>query len=92
MLQALEANMPEGVAWTKPGGGFFIWLTLPYPLKAADVKKASEKENILLLSGNPFFAEEPSSQHLRLAFSYVPLEKIQEGIAKLASILKSMLS
>jgi 2-aminoadipate transaminase len=92
MLQSLEANMPEGVEWTQPGGGFFIWLTLPAPLKAADVKKASEQEKILLLAGDPFFAKQPSGQHLRLAFSFVPPEKIQEGIEKLASILQSLLS
>lgn len=91
MLESLKLYMPEGVHWTEPGGGFFIWVTLPQPLRAIDVVKWVKKERILILGGDPFFAEPPLEQHLRLAFSYVPPHKIQEGIKKLADILKSQL-
>ena len=83
--------MPESVQWTQPQGRFFVWLTLPQPLRAAEVVKWAKLENIWILGGNPFFAESVTGQHLRLAFSYVPSEKIQEGIEKLARILKSHL-
>ena len=91
LLAALERSMPTGVSWTKPAGGFFVWITLPQGLKSEDVKKAAKDEKIYFLAGNPFFTEQPSAQHLRLSFSYVPLEKIREGIKKLADILKSMM-
>jgi DNA-binding transcriptional MocR family regulator len=54
------------------------------------VKKAAKDEKIFFLAGDPFFAEQSSAQHLRLSFSYVPPEKIREGIKKLAGILISL--
>ncbi len=87
LLSALENTMPAGVSWTKPAGGFFVWITLPQGLKSEDVKKAAKDEKIYFLAGDPFFAEQPSAQHLRLSFSYVPPDKIREGIKKLAGIL-----
>ncbi len=91
LMAALESAMPTGVSWTKPAGGFFIWITLPHGLKSDDVKKAAKDENIYFLAGDPFFTGQPSAQHLRLSFSYVSLDKIQEGIKKLAGILKPMI-
>ncbi len=90
LLAALESTMPAGVSWTKPAGGFFVWITLPQGLQSEDVKRAAKDENIFFLSGDPFFAEQPSAQHLRLSFSYVPPDKIREGIQKLADILISL--
>ena len=92
MLDALDAFMPGGVSWTRPGGGFFIWMTLPPPLQAKEIKKAAEDEKILLLAGDPFFAEPSSCQYLRLSFSYVPEREIKKGIKKLAAILRSRLA
>jgi len=90
MLAALESSMPTGVSWTQPAGGFFVWITLPQGLKSEDVKKAAKDEKIFFLAGDPFFADLPSSQHLRLSFSYVPPDKIREGIRKLGNILISL--
>ncbi len=90
LLAALERTMPTGVSWTKPAGGFFVWITLPQGLQSGDVKRAAKEKNIYFLDGNPFFAEQPSAQHLRLSFSYVSPDKIQEGIKKLADILISL--
>jgi 2-aminoadipate transaminase len=88
MLAALESHMPEDVSWTRPGGGFFIWLTLPEPLRAAEVAAQAREAKLLIPVGDPFFAETPTGQHLRLAFSYVTPEKIEEGIATLGQVLR----
>ena len=87
MLDALAAHMPAGVTWTRPGGGFFIWLTLPEPLRAADAADRARKAKLLIPVGDPFFAKAPTGQHLRLAFSYVTPEKIWEGIEILGKIV-----
>ena len=87
MLEALKSSMPEGVQWTEPRGGFFVWITLPEGLSAADVVQEAEKAGLWILAGDPFFAERPTGPHLRLAFSYVEKDKIREGIHKLATLL-----
>lgn len=89
MLAALESHMPAGVGWTHPRGGYFIWLTLPEPLRAVRVAAQAREAGLLIPVGDPFFAEMPSAQHLRLAFSYVTPDKIEEGIEKLGQVLKA---
>jgi 2-aminoadipate transaminase len=91
MLAALNENMPEGVRWTRPGGGFFVWLTLPEPLCTQQVVEEARKTGLMVLAGDPFFAEVPTGQHLRLAFSYVTPEKIRTGIELLGGVLRSSL-
>ena len=87
MLESLAAHMPPGVRWTRPGGGFFIWVTLPAPLRAAQVVDRAREANLWVLPGDPFFAEPPAGQHLRLAFSYVTPEQIRRGIEALGAVL-----
>jgi len=92
MLAALADSMPEGVSWTRPGGGFFIWLRLPASLRAAEVAARAREAKLLIPVGDPFFAETPTGPYLRLAFSYVTPEKIQEGIQILAQVVRSALT
>jgi 2-aminoadipate transaminase len=87
MLDALKFSMPEGIQWTEPRGGFFIWITLPDGLSSVDVVQEAKKAGLWILAGDPFFAEKPTGQHLRLAFSYVEEDKIRKGIEKLATVL-----
>jgi len=91
MLSALDAHMPAGADWTRPGGGFFVWLRLPHPLQAADIASRARKEKLLLPIGDPFFAERPTGQYLRLAFSYVTPQKIEQGVKALGQLLASSL-
>ncbi|MBN1661817.1 MAG: PLP-dependent aminotransferase family protein [Anaerolineae bacterium] len=88
MLTALRTHMPDGAEWTYPGGGFFIWLRLPEPLLAPEVAARARGEGLLIPVGNPFFAEQPTGQYLRLAFSYVTPERIRKGIEKLGEVLR----
>jgi 2-aminoadipate transaminase len=91
MLVALAADMPEGVSWTRPAGGFFVWLGLPPSLRAAEVAARARDARLLIPVGDPFFAENPTGPYLRLAFSYVTPEKIKEGIQILAQVVRSAL-
>jgi DNA-binding transcriptional MocR family regulator len=88
ILTALAEHMPAGVTWTRPGGGFFIWLSLPPPFRAAEVVARAREAKLLIPAGDPFFAEQPTGQHLRLAFSYVTPEKIGAGIETLGRVLR----
>jgi 2-aminoadipate transaminase len=91
MLQALAIHMPDGVSWTRPGGGFFIWLSLPPPIRAVEIAALARKAKLLIPAGDPFFAQAPTGQYLRLAFSYVTPFDIERGIAKLGQLLRSEL-
>jgi 2-aminoadipate transaminase len=91
MLAALSAYMPAGVGWTRPRGGFFIWLTLPEPYRAAEVAQKAREAGLLIPVGDPFFAELPTGQHLRLAFSYVTPDKIWQGAEKLGQVLRGVI-
>ena len=86
-LAALAEEMPPGIEWTRPGGGMFIWLKLPEPLRAAEVTARAREANLMILTGDPFFAEQPTGQYLRLAFSYVTPDKIRAGVAILGQVL-----
>ena len=90
MLEALETYMPPGTGWTRPGGGFFVWLRLPAPLRAAEVAERAREQGLLIPVGDPFFAEAPTGQYLRLAFSYVTPEQIWKGILLLGQVLASL--
>lgn len=91
ILAALEETMPRHVRWTRPGGGFFVWLTLPEPLQAKDVLKEAHQHSITFLTGEPFFAEGGGERNIRLPFSYIPPQEMENGIHTLAQIIGKML-
>ena len=91
MLDALEEHMPEGVSWTKPDGGLFLWLTIPECLDCNDLFKDSIKENVAFVPGSVFHAEGGGFNTMRLNFSNAKPEKINEGLARLSKVMKDHL-
>ncbi len=87
-LEALSAYMPPDVQWTRPGGGFFIWVRLPENVFVKDVKRLAEQEGVLISSGEGFFVDPEDGEHnLRLAYSCVRPEEIETAIRILAQVL-----
>ncbi|MCU0494060.1 MAG: PLP-dependent aminotransferase family protein [Chloroflexaceae bacterium] len=91
MLAALERHMPPGVRWTKPGGGMFIWLTLPEQLNAAQLLRAALERQVAFVPGESFFPNGGGHNTMRLNFSHAAPAQIQEGIARLASAIREMI-
>ncbi len=88
MLTALEAHMPEGVTWTRPEGGMFIWLELPKHIKSADLLAQSLKsERVAFVPGHAFFADGSGTNTLRLSFSRTDEATIDEGIVRLGRLI-----
>ena len=90
-LRALEASMPSGVTWTRPGGGYFIWLRLPSSVFVDALEKRAREQGIYFASGKGFFVN-PSdgAHHLRLSFSFVPLPDLRSGIEILGKLIARM--
>jgi 2-aminoadipate transaminase len=87
MLAALTDFFPAQVAWTRPEGGMFIWVTLPGHIDSMKLLDEAVAQNVAFVPGAPFYANTPESNTLRLSFVTVPPEKIREGIAKLGKLI-----
>lgn len=88
LLKALKANMPEGVTWTVPDGGMFVWVTLPEGLDgAALLEKAIHEERVAFVPGSAFYAEEPKRNTIRLNFSSPTEAMIDTGIGRLGRLI-----
>jgi 2-aminoadipate transaminase len=87
MLEALERCMPEGARWTCPRGGFFSWLTLPEGGDAADLARRALERGVAIVPGSLFFPDGRGGQNVRLSFSLVNEEVIDDGIERLASVV-----
>jgi 2-aminoadipate transaminase len=88
MLDALAAEMPAGVRWTRPRGGLFVWLTLPDGLEAERVLEAAVEEGVAFVIGRPFFVDESGGNTMRLTFAKESLEGIREGVRRLARAVR----
>ena len=85
MLAALERSMPDGARWTTPHGGFFSWLTLP-GVDAVELAGRAVEQGVAAVPGTLFFPDGRGRDTLRLSFSLVDEERIDEGIARLGSL------
>ena len=91
MLDTLSEYMPEGVSWTHPKGGLFLWVTLPDCLNCQDLFKDAVAEKVAFVPGDSFYAEGGGFNTMRLNFSNACPEKINEGIFRLSNVLKKHL-
>jgi DNA-binding transcriptional MocR family regulator len=90
MLSALQTQMPEGVSWTKPQGGMFIWVTLPDHMdSSALLGQSLEEAKVAFVPGRPFHSDGKGSNTMRLSFSCMNESKIDEGIRRLGAVLRS---
>jgi 2-aminoadipate transaminase len=86
MLAALERSMPESARWTRPRGGFFSWLTLP-GVDTVELAARAVEQGVAAVPGTLFFPDGRGGDGLRLSFSLVDEEQIDEGITRLGSLL-----
>jgi 2-aminoadipate transaminase len=90
MLAALERELPDGARWSKPEGGYFLWLDLPAETDASELLARAREAGVLFEAGPGFFpGGRGGESSARLAFSFVSLEEIDEGVARLAALVPS---
>ncbi len=91
MLDSLEEHMPEGVTWTHPEGGLFLWLVLPEKINATSMLQEAIEEKVAFVPGEFFHPLGDGQNTMRLNFSYCNPEKINEGINRLGKAIKRKL-
>ncbi|HXG92819.1 MAG TPA: PLP-dependent aminotransferase family protein [Blastocatellia bacterium] len=91
MRNSIENYFPEGVRWTRPEGGLFLWVELPEEISGEELFEDALKEKVAFVPGTSFFANEPRLNFIRLNFSNQPPDKIEEGIRRIAKVLNRRL-
>ena len=91
MLSAMESHFPAETKWTQPDGGMFLWVELPQHLSAEELFKEALPERVAFVPGTSFFAGERRLNFMRLNFSNQKPEMIEEGIRRIASVMKRRL-
>jgi 2-aminoadipate transaminase len=92
MLEALSSYMPEGVEWTKPIGGFFVWVWFPEKVNARKLLEKAIMRGVAFVPGDAFYPNGGGENTARLNFSYPSPEEIREGVRRLAEVLKEELA
>lgn len=88
MLAALARHMPDGVTWTRPGGGLFVWVRLPEGHDAARLlDRAVQEAGVAFVPGAAFFHDGRGRNTLRLSYSLASEVEIEAAIARLARLI-----
>lgn len=91
MIAALEAHMPDGVRWTRPAGGMFLWVTLPEGLDAGALVQRAVARGVAYVPGAPFHANGGGGNTLRLSYSVATLDEVDRGVRILGEVVSEAL-
>jgi 2-aminoadipate transaminase len=90
MVTMIKKYFPSDVKYTKPEGGMFLWVTLPDEMSSMELFNIAIDENVAFVPGEAFYSDNPELNTLRLNFSNSDEKKIEEGIKRLGSAIKSL--
>ena len=88
MLAALESHFPKSVSWNKPSGGMFFWVRLPDGSDAWAVLNKCIEHNVAFVPGNEFYPDGSGKNTMRLNFTNATSTDIEQGIKRIAEVLK----
>jgi len=88
MLSALDRHAPPGVRWTRPGGGLFLWATLPEGFDTMKLLDEAIAEKVAFVPGAAFYPCGGGERTMRLNFSYAAPDVIEEGIKRLCRVIE----
>jgi DNA-binding transcriptional MocR family regulator len=87
MLEALGERL-EGTRWSRPEGGYFLWLELREGVDAGGLLDRAEAAGVTFVKGSDFYPGGVGGQNaIRLAYSFVSRKEIRDGIGRLGSLL-----
>jgi 2-aminoadipate transaminase len=88
LLSLLEKYMPEGVSWTYPEGGLFLFLTLPPHIDTVALYDKALSAGVAYVAGSFFHIDGSGKNTMRMNFSFLDMERMEEGIRILAKVLE----
>jgi DNA-binding transcriptional MocR family regulator len=92
MQAALEEHFSDIATWTKPRGGYFVWITLKADLETAPIKPRALEAGVGFQPGSAFSGPGGFKNSLRLSFAHYDETRIREGVARLARVLREALA
>lgn len=88
MLESLEAHFPQEATWTKPGGGFYVWVNLPAEIDTKALMPKAIVAKVAYVPGSAFYADGLGSWSMRLSYCHPTPERIREGVKALGGVIK----
>ena len=91
LLGLLEEHMPEGITWTHPEGGLFLFLTMPEGFEAVKFYDKALDAGVAYVAGEFFHPDGSGKNTMRMNFSFMTKERMTEGVRLLAELLRATL-
>lgn len=91
MLDAFKKYMPDGVSWTEPEGGLFLFVTLPEHMDAEELFKIAIDQKVAFVLGKVFHCDGSGKNTMRLNFSFMSKELNDEGVKRLADAIRQIM-
>jgi DNA-binding transcriptional MocR family regulator len=88
MLRGLDDHMPVAATWTKPQGGFFVWMTLPEGFDSQQLLARAVTHRVAYVPGDAFYIDGLGTRNMRLSYCFPTPEQIYEGTRRLGEVLK----
>jgi 2-aminoadipate transaminase len=88
MIAALERELGESATWSRPEGGYFLWLDLPPGVRGDTLLARASEEDVTFIKGADFFFHGGGDEAARLAFSFATAHEIDEGIGRLGRLVR----
>jgi DNA-binding transcriptional MocR family regulator len=88
MLETLDAYFPKSATWTRPQGGFYVWVTLPPEIDTKALMPKAIVAKVAYVPGTAFYADGLGSWSMRLSYCYPTPERIREGVKALAGVVE----
>jgi 2-aminoadipate transaminase len=90
MTAALERELSANATWSRPEGGYFLWLDLPPGVSGEGLLARAGEEDVTFIKGTDFFFHGGGEEAARLAFSFATASEIDEGIARLGRLVREL--
>ena len=88
MLESLDTHFPKSATWTRPAGGFYVWITLPPEIDTKAMMPKAIAAKVAYVPGTAFYADGLGSWSMRLSYCHPTPERIREGVKALSGVVK----